>query len=404
MPVGQGWLNKWVSVNSRHVVFPPSKDEEKQKKKQQQGDSGDGSVKTAGTLPTTQQQPYVETQAIRRFNNRKHRRRGLTRTTSASDLIRQIEKGGDIIKEETAEEALDRSSRTQQSANNQQPGGGAAAVSVASAGGNSASPAVTTHFSKHEDPSITSHHEEGSLRFVSGFFGIEEDTTSLLKDDSESIRRQSSSVHSVGSAPNRRRTASLHNRTSTMPPLRSSDDVSLHASSVHLMGPRGHLEAASVTSRDGQSLPPLHRSSANGAIVKRADSLKRVDSLKRADSQDSTKGKGLGILFPQSLFGDHNGKSCKQCTKTQSEMATMREDLEYLRDLAIRNEYVCSNCQTESPPQTDDDDSLPVKSSKADDESDLFNEVVRKHKAHLDKLESARVSDKERIDSRSESR
>ena len=87
MPLGQSFLNAWVKVNSKHIVIPPTNKNEKDELNPSRGRKG--SVTTARTVTTSED---TETQVIRRFDNRKNKRR-LHKTVSASDLLRDKSKG-----------------------------------------------------------------------------------------------------------------------------------------------------------------------------------------------------------------------------------------------------------------------------------------------------------------------
>jgi hypothetical protein len=323
MPFGQGWLNAWVKVNSKHVVFPPVANDKEDGKHHRPGDrkhsakSTDASVKT---VPTVRSE-YAETQAIRRFNNRKHRRSGLHRTISATDLIREQGKHRGEKKGEISD-YLDRSSSTQ-ATSNQVP-------MTSPASGNSEFRPKVAHRAQHEETSVISNDEtEGSLRFVAGFFG----TVIAEAEAAKALDDQSRSLHS------RNEVDSVH-----------------HAASVYRIGPQSPLDGATVASRGGQSLPAGHHSS-----------------------------------FPRYLFsGDNNAKtSCRQCTKLESELTSSREDLEYLRGIALRSEYICASCQCE--PARRVEDSLKSQ-SEIQEGSKLLDEVTLRHKSQIEKLASERVS------------
>mmetsp|Transcript_9064 Transcript_9064/g.14554 ORF Transcript_9064/g.14554 Transcript_9064/m.14554 type:complete len:535 (+) Transcript_9064:232-1836(+) len=339
MPFGQGWLNAWVKVNSKHVVFPPVPNDKEDGKHHRQGDrkhslkGADASVKTAPTVGSE----YAETQAIRRFNNRKHRRRGLHRTISATDLIREQGKQKGEKKGDNSD-FLDRSSSTHATSNR-------FPMHVA---GNSDFRPTVAHVAQHEEPSVISNDEtEGSLRFVAGFFGTEIAEAEAAK----ALDDQSRSLHS-----------------------RNDVDSVHHPASVHQIGSYTHLDSATVGSRGGHSLPAGHPS-----------------ALPRSDSQDSRDKGVIGIRFPPNLFsGDNNSKtSCRQCTKLEGELTSSREDLEYLRGIALRSEYICATCQCE--PQRRAEDSLKSQIT-GHERPELLDEVTSRHKSQIEKLAEDRAS------------
>lgn len=343
MPLGQGWLNAWVKVNSKHVVFPPnSKNDRESEKddvlnkaigKNQKGSKTNSSVTTARTAATGTSED-AETQAMRRFHHRKHRRR-LQRTVSASDLLRdkakgKVEKGDKKAKDEEA--VLDKSSSSHVSSSHK-----VVPVSSQSDTHEKALP----NLPQHEDRSIVSGETEKSLSFVAGFFGA----------DIESL--DAGAAHH----PKFTHSASFHD-----------------AASVQVIGHHSRLDAGSVISRGGQSLP-----------------ARPIYSLPRSDSSESSssKGGGLGIRFPPNLFaGDNNSKAgCRQCSKLEGELLASQEDLEYLRSMALRSEYMCATCQTEPSKKIH-----THVSPEAGDGAQILNEATERHKAQIETLIQERVS------------
>jgi len=255
MPLGQGWLNAWVKVNSKHVVFPQHKDGLSSPKS--------GSNKTASTAVSEETR-----------RSKKHRRR-LTKTTSASDLIRQ--------KAKTKVESIHDQSTTSKGENN----------------GDASDTTVKASVAQHEDPSIVTRDTEGSLRFVAGFFGADIEALKIPASE-EPFRGESASVK--------------------LPPR----------------------DSPSVASLGGGSLPTE------------------------------------GFRFPQNLFSDHRGR-CKHCTSLEEDLASAREDLEYMRGVALRSEYICEECQTKQQP--------PKRT-----ESKLMGEVIERHRMQMIELTKSKVS------------
>jgi hypothetical protein len=145
-----------------------------------------------------------------------------------------------------------------------------------------------------------------------------------------------------------------------------ADLESLDLSSVQTC-PNTQHDTASVVSRGGHSLSAR-------------------PSLKKANN----KGGGIGIRFPPNLFAvDNNGKDeCRQCSKLQDELVSAREDLEYLRGVALRNEYTCVSCQRD-PTELIDNTSTQPESISA---SQALNKVVSGHEAQIEDLKRERVS------------
>jgi hypothetical protein len=325
MPLGQGFLNAWVKVNSKHVVIPNKNDKEVKDgvTTDHAGKGGNArrsgrtaSVKTAQTTATTEDE---QSQVIRRFNNRKNRRR-LYRTVSATDLIRDKAVKGDKKLLES-EAALDKSGSSKS----------------ATASGKGKKEAKQLYVQQHSvplskiPPRRPQHEEsslgtEGSLRFVAGFFGADLES---LGGNSKGSKFDLESVHTC---PNTQR------------------------------------DTASVVSRSGHSLSAL------------------PSPTKKANN----RGGGIGIRFPPNLFAiDNSGRDeCQQCSKFQDELVSAREDLEYLRGVALRNEYTCVSCQRD-PTELIDNTSTQPESISA---SQALNKVVSGHEAQIEDLKRERVS------------
>jgi hypothetical protein len=327
MPLGQGWLNAWVKVNSKHVVFPANNkgDRDNQdpnqnlasKSQNAKGSGANSSVVTATTTVTGD----AETQAIKRFNNRKHKRR-LHRTISASDLIRDKAKGkGDRNSGTDSEAALDKSSSSQATIDRKGSSNSSQRDTKLKA---------TVRVPQHEEHSIQALETGGSLGFVAGFFGTH----------IESLE-----------AP-------------VAPPR--FNQINYDSASVQV-APQDNLDAASIVSRGGHSLPARPYQS--------GDSASKVG----------------GFRFPPNIFaGDNNGKGhCRHCSNLENELISSREDSEYLREMAIRSESICATCQTEPSKRLD---TLAHTSLEISAEAQMLNEVTARHKAQIEQLSKERVS------------
>jgi len=288
MPLGQGFLNSWLKVNSKHVVIPNKNDKEG-KVEGLKPARKNNSFETAKTANTTKLGEQERKQIARRFSNRRNRRR-LVRTISASDLIRDKTSGKDS-KKFFDDGVLDQSTSSK-----------AASASSISIFGSNRSQSQTVpnslytceHESKqqqHEEsssqlPAKPLHEEQdidaletnetnGSLRFVAGFFGADIDTV----DFKDTIGSKDGLIQST--------------RTTW----------------------KGRKDSSSVVSRDGMSLP---------ARIKPKPPLG-----------------GMGIRFPPNIFAldGTSADKCKQCSRLEDELALAREDVEYLRGVSLRNEY-----------------------------------------------------------------
>jgi hypothetical protein len=323
MPLGQSFLNAWVKVNSKHVVIPNKNDKDVKdgvttdhagKGGNGRRSGGAGSVKTAQTTATTEDE---ESQVIRRFNNRKNRRR-LYRTVSATDLIRDKAAVKRLL---DSEASLDKSGSSKSATASVKGKKEVKQLHVQqhSVPLNDISP----HRPQHEEPSLGT---EGSLRFVAGFFGADLES---LGGNSKGSKFDLESVHTC---PNTQR------------------------------------DTASVVSRSGHSLSAL------------------PSPTKKANN----RGGGIGIRFPPNLFAiDNSGRDeCQQCSKFQDELVSAREDLEYLRGVALRNEYTCVSCQRDPTEQIDNTGTQPESISA----SQALNKVVSGHEAQIEDLKREGVS------------
>lgn len=319
MPIGQGWLNAWVKVNNKHVVYNRT-----------EGESGhvlQGSTKqlkpskttTSAKTSTTTITENVETQAIRRVNSRKNRRR-LHRTISASDLIRDQAKSlaGNISGSSTLH------------------AGTLALPVIEHSAGSSSLPETSSQAASHSkigDRSGTFYDTEESLRFVNELFGTDIDSFHRLE-----------------------------------PPSTGEQVVDLDKGLWPWATQQIPADATSVSSRNGISARPSGASTMHASY--------------RSEGDDNPNLKG-GFRFPPNLFSSDNSKArCEQCAKLENELAVLQDDLEYVRAVALRNEYVCTSCNAESS-------SHPVATPstfhlKANER--LLDEVTARHKAQLEQL------------------
>lgn len=410
MPLGQGWLKKWVKINNRHVVFPPVKEEEKLAELSDKGKSVivaseydysyggvDMSVKTAGTL-LSHHHPYAESQAIsQRIQSIQQRRRRLDHSISPEDLVReqlrrQRTEQQQLSEDQSTTDSVDKSSSTQNASSAVTPGSIASARTTDETGLSSSDLQTEVlhhnHPQHHEDHRSTSQStisntrpadntEEGSIRFVAGIFGADEP----LPNSKASSEDQGGGYCFVSKLNDSK--SSLHNLLSSMgSQQRLFLDDSLRgqsiAASVHHFGPHhDRLDgASSVASRGGQSLPANPRSRQQRLS---SSSNNGPYHLKRSDSQDSRG--GFGGIFP--LFsggGDNN--VCKQCTRLENEMSSKLEDIEYLRSMALRSEYFCRVCHGNGSSSGGGSNRWST---------DVSNDLIKKHKVQIEKLATQMV-------------
>jgi len=282
MPLGQGFLNSWLKVNSKHVVIPNKNDREGKAEGQRQASRSSARKNSVGTPRMANTIKRIEeesSQVIRRRSIKKNKRR-FQRTVSASDLIRNEVSGEGSKRFVESEDVLKifgsigsisagtlgsskRSTRKEEHKEYQQV---------------ESSPQTATK-PLHDDEEISSLVETiGSLRFVAGFFGADIETLSAGTNDRDLNKSARSGPH----VPN-------------------NDSISL-------------------SSRGGMSLPAKIRSRSLGGA--------------------------MGQRFPPNIFAldssDPPEKS-RECAQLEAELTSAREDLEYLREITLRNEYSYSS-------------------------------------------------------------
>ena len=362
MPLGQGWLNAWVKVNSKHVVFPPPNNSKSERDSQREDSSHhhhgakvQTTDKSVATAPTSASED-PEHQAIKRFNSRKNKRR-LHRTVSASDLIRANSKGkgGSHENGEPSERELN------DTAPLARPSISSTRITSDDTSDSDRKDPSTQYVPQHEDDrSHVSGETDSSLRFVAGFFGAD-------------IERYSSGHGDAALAAGRGTPRQKQQ-------ARTNNSDTIETASVQLLEmSNSKLDAASVVSRGGQSAPPP-RTYTSGSVPQKDD-----NSVK---SQG-----GLGIRFPPNLFaGDTSSKNvCKNCRQLENDLLTSQEDLEYLRGMALRSEYICSSCDTQ--PTTRKDGSLTqTRGDSSKESSHTLAELSAVHKNQLEHLTKERVS------------
>ena len=352
MPLGQGWLNAWVKVNSKHVVFPPpnSTKSERDTQREESGHNhvskGQATDKSVATAPSSASED-PEHQAIKRFNSRKNKRR-LHRTVSASDLIRANSNGkgghhksGEHIGVKMKDSTTSLGQPSMRSTN----------ITSEDMSDCDRKDLSTRHAPQHEDDNLSGE-TDSSLRFVSGFFGAD-------------IERYSSGHGDAAVAAGR--------RTARQQQSRANHGETAEIASVELLEmSNSRLDGASVVSRGGLSAPP------------HSASLKDDNSTK---SQG-----GLGIRFPPNLFaGDSSSKStCRNCRQLANDLLTSQEDLEYLRGMALRSEYICASCDKQ--PGIRKDWSIPQETVASKQSSQTLIELAAGHKVQLEQLAKERVS------------
>lgn len=325
MPLGQGWLNAWVKVNNKHVVYNRS-DGEKQIPAVSTKPSRSSTTITSSKTMRTATSDDAETQAIRRVNSRKNKRR-LHRTISASDLIRDQAKS--LVGKPDGETKPGVAVPTAASAEHNTGSSSLAGLSLSVNSGN-----------QWGDQNSSFRETEESLRFVSELFGADMDSFPCLE------------------------------------PSKLSGGI-MDSGGVLLQW------APQVQSEEAPSL----QSKGTISVPARPDTPPAPLSVHRTDQDESVS--RSGFRFPPNLFSTDSSKGrCGLCTKLENELSALQDDLEYVRSVALRNDYICSSCNAGSSKHSMESTSpLHLKSNDK-----LLDEVTARHKAQLEQLTKDRVS------------
>jgi hypothetical protein len=388
MPLGQGWLNAWVKVNSKHVVFPPNdrannrdhhhhhpKLQQLQIQQQQAEDNATHQSQRTAASSVTNLNEDAEDQAIKRFNSRKHKRR-LQKSVSAADLLRdksKTNKGAAASSQEITTQKVPQHQQINTISEKDQEGSHGTANTKTILGRHSRSSDLSETDHGQEDiiriPQHQQHQHEdfqdrtnGSLRFVAGFFGADMERYSSGHGDAAAAAALSS-PHYVNQK------SSFNHDTGSVQFL-----LEQHTTSK--------LDAASIVSRGGQSAPPRPQSAPQPRPYASAAGGRSVTS-----SATKSQG-GIGIPFP---FGPK--EHCRSCRQLENDLLSSREDLEYLRGMALRSEYTCNSCQV-APRRSGGGavlDALQRDIGSVSERAQLLNDVTARHKSQIEQMTKERV-------------
>lgn len=369
----QGLVNGWIRVNSKHVVIQNTTSTTRD-------ESGANANANANTVrrrssfrgdddsneqSSSKKSNDRETSAIKKYGARRKNRQ-LERTVSLTDLLREMAQEKEAEQQFTKESMQNSTTAGSESSEKHAPQPAAARKASATPSVLSSAPNTT-----RDDQS------DSSFRFVAGFFGgdipllplppppppILNDSKPpaiyyprkaaepvLTKQQRQSPRgthhRNGSNGASVGSASR----PAIMMRTDSMPSSKGEDS---------------HFNPAAVTA-SLRSTPPLHPTT-----------IQSDDS--RSKSQNPM----------QSFFKNFpNSGRCGSCQEYENRLIAMSTDMEYLRSMALRNEYVCRECQNEEL-------SLQTKDSilRLTDASTRLAEIETQHFQDVEALTQQRVSD-----------
>lgn len=359
MPVSgfQGLVNGWIKVNSKHVASKHDTDESGDVRVQKRSSLKSEGDHTGHVSATSNSSKDSESLAIKRFNKRRTSRK-LERTVSLTDLLREM-----AAEKEAEQKLLKDSAKAfsgSQSTAKRAPQSAAPDKKVAAAHPVDHAPVML----KDET------HEDSSLRFVASFFGGD---TPLLP-------------HSVSSkGEDTKQPPMWHSRTSTGATTQN-----------HVLHP--------THGKQQQSPRQVHRRTGSNGVSEgspsRPNAIHRSDSLssKGEDSHNNPLAPPSSLRTTQSLhppkqppqnpmqqffkhFPNPGGKRCSFCEEYENRYHAMAADMEYLRAVALRNEYVCRECQNE-------ESSLHSKESalRLADASTRLAEIEKQHQEQIEDM------------------
>ena len=366
MPVSgfQGLVNGWIKVNSKHVASKHETDESGdvrvQKRSSLKSDGDHGGHLSAASNSSRDS----ESLAIKRFNKRRTTRK-LERTVSLTDLLREM------AAEKEAEQKLLKDSAKAFSGSR----------STAKRAPKPSAPDekdAAAHPIDHAGAVLRDEsHDDSSRRFVASFFSGDTPLLphSLLPKDEDT-----------------KQPAIWHSRTSTGATIQNN--VLLPMQGKQQQSPRQvHRRTGSNGVSEGSPSRPnaLHHS--DSLSSKGDDShhnpLAPPSSLRTTQSLHPPKQPPQN---PMQQFFKHfphpGGKRCGFCEEYENRHHAMAADMEYLRAVALRNEYVCRECQNE-------ESSLHSKESglRLADASARLAEIEKQHQEQIEDMTRQWVSE-----------
>ena len=352
-----GLVNGWVKVNNKHVIFlkddgrrdrkdsdaGASLDESSSSKSRaldrSRGKSNRTKQSTATTVSTAQSSMDPEALAIKKFNSKRQNKRGLQRTVSHSDLLREM------ANERGASKSRDTASNNSRM--------------------------------NSYDSNRPLHHDETS-RHVAGFFGS--DVGGKERNVTEEPRRPSQQKGPVttGKYLNEdlfvwQMKQSLNDRNSS-----SSSATGSSAASAPSLG-RDKTKRIDSSVQDQEHRHSRRETNSRGNGIMR-DSL--ASSL-----QYQMKDEHRRIKQPSSSSGDshhHHGvhSPCSGCNKMESQLLAAYDDIRYLRDVSLRSEF------SKSPPRPTNS----VLRGSNREPSKRLAEITGRHRRQIEQMTRETVS------------
>mmetsp|Transcript_27277 Transcript_27277/g.39965 ORF Transcript_27277/g.39965 Transcript_27277/m.39965 type:complete len:558 (-) Transcript_27277:306-1979(-) len=322
----QGLVNGWIKVNKNHVKFPADDSPSGGEKTQQNGsttvavgeammnaDVGNGSTASLSSASVTPGGPSGERASggtvQRRALHVRRKNRKLQRTVSHTDLLREMAK----------ERELEQKTKSHQERQRAELEDIAVALRDEEEAVREAEEAAASGVVA----------QSNSLRHAAGFFGAEM--------DSQQQQQQHPAVHPPVN------TGRLHHRTLSAGSGMSASRPTTEASSSIRSGRGEEVENLAAAARS--HTPPLQK--------------QQQDSSSRATPNPI-----------QQMFGFVHSKHCQSCEELETRLLAANADIEYLRSVALRNEYVCSECSSQQQKQQQQISAEASSSTKLTDEDE----------------------------------
>mmetsp|Transcript_10796 Transcript_10796/g.30926 ORF Transcript_10796/g.30926 Transcript_10796/m.30926 type:complete len:650 (-) Transcript_10796:63-2012(-) len=355
MPIGQGWLNAWVKVNSKHVIFPSTSSASSHENQDDEAGGGGGAGDhqgddhhagrrrsgsgTQGNAATASPSSQTRNQIRKRMNSRKLKR-GQQKRHGTSDYLssslKRKGKGGkdsvssgstrrpksisigshdDLLNDESSRTAITAATATQhmdRRTQTQQHNDPNAANSIDGARAEMQTMAAGSAGVGRGVNNI------GSGGGGVGIGGIAPAAASL---DARSRDDGASRAQNKGKDPSLNFVSGLFGGNLESRAQHFHQHQKQHDTmSVQHLQDRRMLETSSLASHGGHSAPVGGGSSR--------------PATKKNDSLFSGGQGGLTLMFP---FADGNGR-CKSCKELEDDLTRCREDLETARNLALHYE------------------------------------------------------------------
>ena len=368
----QGLVNSWIKVNSKHgsSKHDTSTDESgdvrvhvRQQKRPSTKNDGDQAGHASISSHTSKDS---ESLAIKRYNNRKNSRK-LERTVSLTDLLREM-----AAENEAEQKHLKDSAKAfgrSQAMVKRDPQPATSDQNVAAAAAHA--PGVD-----HSCALLNDESEDSSLRFVTGFFGggiplLPLPAPGSCKDSKPSAAwrsRTSTGPTSQNHLPHRTQTPQQHSPRQIHRRIGSNGVSDGSASRTHIFHRADSLSSKGEDSHNNPLAPP--------------PSLRSSPSLHPPKAPQQNPVQQFFKHFP-----NPGGKRCGFCDEYENRHNAMVADNEYLRTVALQNEYVCRDCQNEESSLQSKESALHLADASA-----RLTEIEKQHMEQIEDMTRQWVS------------